>query len=88
MSNVAAPFDPRRLAHALGGEVVGRDRALVPGPGHSRHDRSLSIRLVSSAPDGFLVHSFAGDDLDRLQGSRTSGIGPAWLRRAGLAATT
>src|SRR5262249_5293373 len=29
---------------------------------HSPADRSLSIKLDSNAPDGFLVHSFAGDD--------------------------
>src|SRR5262249_38802886 len=31
-------------------------------PGHSAGDRSLSVKLDSAAPDGFLVHSFAGDD--------------------------
>ena len=35
---------------------------LAPGPGHSAADRSLSVKLDSNAPDGFLVHSFAGDD--------------------------
>lgn len=30
--------------------------------GHSRKDRSLSIRIDPSAPDGFLLHSHAGDD--------------------------
>ena len=88
MSNAAAPFDPRRLAHALGGEVVGRDRALVPGPGHSRHDRSLSIRLVSSAPDGFLVHSFAGDDPIACKDHVRRALGLPGYGRAGLAATT
>ena len=34
----------------------------APGPGHSAKDRSLSITLDASAPDGFLVYSFAGDD--------------------------
>jgi hypothetical protein len=49
------------LAKALGGEVC-RNQVLCPGPGHSPIDRSLSVRLVSGTPDGFLVHSFAGDD--------------------------
>jgi len=53
--------DPRTIARALGGEVSGR-QILAPGPGHSRLDRSLSIRIEPSAPDGFVVHSFAGDD--------------------------
>src|SRR5215207_8846528 len=49
------------LARALGGEVSGR-QVLAPGPGHSPQDCSLSIRIDPSAPGGFLVHSFAGDD--------------------------
>jgi putative DNA primase/helicase len=53
--------DLRSLARALGGEVSGR-QALAPGPGHSQRDRSLSIRIEPGAPDGFVVHSFAGDD--------------------------
>lgn len=48
------------LAQALGGELLGRN-ILAPGPGHSLIDRSLSIRLDPTAPDGFIVHSFAGD---------------------------
>ncbi len=34
-----------RIAHALHGEVVGRDAILAPGPQHSRQDRSLSVKL-------------------------------------------
>ena len=49
------------LAKALGGEV-NCSQVLAPGPGHSAADRSLSVKLDSNAPDGFLVHSFAGDD--------------------------
>lgn len=49
------------IAHALGGEVSNR-QVLAPGPGHSAEDRSLSVKLSPSAPDGLLVHSFAGDD--------------------------
>jgi KaiC/GvpD/RAD55 family RecA-like ATPase len=48
-------------AAALGGDVSGRS-VLAPGPGHSRQDRSLSVTPSATAPDGFLVHSFAGDD--------------------------
>ena len=55
-------IDARSVARALGGDVVGRDQVAAPGPGHSRRDRSLSIRLSASAPDGFLVNSHAGDD--------------------------
>jgi hypothetical protein len=56
MMNAAA------IARALGADVVGLDRILCPGPGHSPKDRSLSVWFKSDAPSGFLVHSFAGDD--------------------------
>jgi hypothetical protein len=49
------------LAKLLGGEVSS-GQVLAPGPGHSAADRSLSIKLESNAPDGFIVHSFCGDD--------------------------
>jgi putative DNA primase/helicase len=55
-------LDVRHIAHALGGEVYGRDAVACPGPGHSPKDRSLSIRLDPTAPDGFLIYSHAGDD--------------------------
>lgn len=51
----------QQIARTLGGTVCGR-QVSAPGPGHSLEDRSLSIKLIASAPDGFLVHSFAGDD--------------------------
>lgn len=50
------------IARALGGTVAGHNSVLVPGPGHSRDDRSLSIKFDTNAPDGFWCHSFAGDD--------------------------
>jgi len=51
--------DVRAAAHALGGDIVGRDQVLCPGPGHSPRDRSLAVRFVA---DGFIVHSHANDD--------------------------
>jgi hypothetical protein len=51
-----------QIARALGGEVAGRDTIKAPGPGHSTKDRSLSVRLSSTAPDGFVAFSHAGDD--------------------------
>ena len=54
-------IDLRHAAHLLGGEVSA-GRILCPGPGHSRRDRSLSVRFSDNAPDGFLVQSFANDD--------------------------
>ncbi|MFK4823771.1 toprim domain-containing protein [Paenochrobactrum sp. BZR 588] len=52
-------YDTKTAAQALRGDVHSRNRILCPGPGHSRHDRSL---LVTFTNDGFVVHSFAGDD--------------------------
>jgi hypothetical protein len=54
-------LDLQSIARALGGEVSG-DQVLAPGPGHLPKDRSLSVKIDSTAPDGFLVHSFAGED--------------------------
>jgi putative DNA primase/helicase len=54
-------MDLHSIAHVLGGEVSGR-QVLAPGPGHSRNDRSLSIKIDPRAPGGLLVNSFAGDD--------------------------
>jgi putative DNA primase/helicase len=49
------------IARACGGEVSG-GQARVPGPGHSAKDRSLSIKICAVHKDGFLCHSFAGDN--------------------------
>ena len=51
----------RAWAQALNGEVAGRG-VNCPGPGHSGSDRSLSVTPSATAPSGFLVNSFAGDD--------------------------
>jgi hypothetical protein len=51
----------REFARLLGGEAT-RDGVLCPGPGHSPKDRSLSVKFDDTAPGGFMVNSFAGDD--------------------------
>jgi hypothetical protein len=51
----------QEIARTLGGAVSGQ-QILAPGPGHTASDRSLSICLSRDARDGFIVHSFAGDD--------------------------
>jgi 5S rRNA maturation endonuclease (ribonuclease M5) len=51
----------QQIAELLGGEVRG-NQVCAPGPGHSVSDRSLSVLIDASAPDGFVIHSFAGDD--------------------------
>jgi putative DNA primase/helicase len=58
------------IAAALGGECYeGGRRASAPAPGHSKADRSVSLRL---AGDRVLVHVFSGGDwreiLDDLRG--------------------
>jgi putative DNA primase/helicase len=52
---------PQQIARALGGEV-NSNGVSAPGPGHSKHDRSLRVIMDPNAPDLFRVHSFAGDD--------------------------
>jgi AAA domain/Toprim domain len=54
------PFSPAQVAAALGGKARGNS-ITAPGPGHSKGDKSLHITIDPSAPDGFLVHSFAGE---------------------------
>jgi hypothetical protein len=60
-STGVATLSLQQIARALGGEVCG-NQVSAPGPGHSPKDRSLSIKLDASAPEGFVVYSFAGDE--------------------------
>lgn len=50
-----------QIARALGGEI-SNGQVLAPGPNHSKSDRSLSVKLSVGSPDGFIAHSFAGDN--------------------------
>ena len=53
-------IDLRKIATDLGGDVyAGGNAATVPGPGHSKHDRSLSLR-VSDDGQRVIYFSFAG----------------------------
>lgn len=54
-------LSPNQIARTLGGEARGNN-VVCPGPGHGKHDRSLSIEVNATAPGGFVLHSFAGDD--------------------------
>jgi putative DNA primase/helicase len=47
----------RRLNGGVSGQYIN-----VRGPRHSAADRSLGIRFHPAAPDGFYVHSLAGDN--------------------------
>lgn len=55
-------IDVRKLARVGGGVVRDGRSVSIPGPFHSRKDLSLSVTVDSHARDGFLTHSFAGDD--------------------------
>ena len=61
MQDIQGLPDLQSLARALGG-AVSNGQVLAPGPGHSAADRSLAVKPDPRAPDGFLTHSFAGDD--------------------------
>jgi putative DNA primase/helicase len=72
-----------QIARALGGELV-RNQVLCPGPGHRHRDRSLSIKFDQAAPEGFLVHSFAGDDLTQCHDHVRALLGlPTWSPHVG-----
>jgi len=55
-------LSPQMIARALGGDIIGRSRVLVPGPGHSKVDRSLLIKIDPAAPNGFQVSTFSSRD--------------------------
>lgn len=48
------------MARLLGGEVAGPRSIVCPGPGHSKHDRSLHITMTLHGD--FRVHSYSGDE--------------------------
>jgi len=77
-------LSPSQLASSLGGEASGNE-IRVPGPGHSAEDRSLSIKVDPSAPDGFVVFSHAGDDpiVCRDHVRKLAGL-PSWAPRPGI----
>ena len=73
----------REIARALGGEVQGR-QVLAPGPGHSRADRSLSVRLSHQSTSGWIVHTFSGHDFKEARDfvAEKLALGPdTWKRR-------
>jgi hypothetical protein len=74
----------RSAAQALGGDVVGLQILFAP-PGHSRQDRSASLRFDPKAPGGFVIHSFAGDDPLSIRDYVKERLGLASGRQARLA---
>ncbi|TNC74373.1 hypothetical protein FHG71_02930 [Rubellimicrobium roseum] len=72
----------RNLAAALDGDVTGPESINAPGPGHSPKDRSLSVKLAPDNPDGFVVHSHAGDDWQKCRDHVLQCLGRApWTPR-------
>jgi hypothetical protein len=51
----------QEIAKALKGDLNG-EWINIAGPGHSSDDRSLGIKFLPIAPDGFIVNSLSGDD--------------------------
>jgi putative DNA primase/helicase len=74
----------REIARLLGGELAG-GQVLAPGPGHGPRDRSLSVKLSATAPDGFIAFSHAGDDFRACRDYVAERLG---LRREGRAQVT
>lgn len=72
------------IATALRGKICG-GRVLAPGPGHSAKDRSLTVRLSDAAPDGFIVHSYCGDDWRMCRDHVASALGLSSDRRRNAA---
>jgi hypothetical protein len=75
-------LDAQTIARVMGGDVNGAS-ALVPGPGHSPKDRSLSVKPDPNAPDGILVHSFAGDDFAECRDHVKAKLGITVVRQSG-----
>jgi len=72
-------YNVRAAARALGGDVIGRNSIAAPGPGHSTKDRSLTIKFISDAPDGFVVFSHASDSWSEARDHVRAKLGlPAW----------
>jgi hypothetical protein len=55
--------DLKTMQRKLGGDIRG-GQLYCPGPSHSTSDRSLSIKLSATAPNGFVLHSFSPKDDD------------------------
>src|SRR5262245_18993397 len=51
------------MARLLGGGEIVKGGLKCPGPGHCADDRSLSVTPSQTADCGFVVNSFAGDDV-------------------------
>lgn len=71
------PLDLHALRQRLGGDIYdGARRWSGPGPGHSRHDRSLSVYVTDEGRN--LIHSFAGDSREACAHHLGIDIGPSY----------
>lgn len=74
--------------HAVGGKGCAEldrsgNKCLIPGPGHGKDDRSLSVKNDPANPDGFVVNSFAEDDPAECRDHVRQLVGlPSWQPRA------
>jgi putative DNA primase/helicase len=74
-------FDAKSIAAALGGVVIGPNQVSAPGPGHSKKDRSLSVKIEPGVQSGLLIHSFANDSYETCRDYVYSALG---INRGGL----
>src|SRR5262245_31515402 len=81
-----------KIAELLGGDVQG-GQVLCPGPRHDSGDRSLSVKPDKTDSEGFVTHSFAGDDWKECRAhvrkklglpefKKKNGSGKAWTQLA------
>src|SRR4051794_10583665 len=70
------------ITHHLGGDWHGTYGS-VPGPGHGRTNRNMTVHPHRSDPDDVFVHSFAGDDPLAIKDEwRSQGLLPQWSGRS------
>jgi len=68
----------RQATKHLGGTWHG-SYGIAPGPGHGKHDASLTIRAHRTNPNDIVLHSFAGDPWEPIKDElRDAGILPKW----------
>lgn len=80
IARLVSAISIHQAARCLEGDVV-RHQVVFRAPGHSRADRSACVRFDPHAPEGFVVHSFAGDDPLALRDYVRDRLGlPGWQK--------
>ena len=78
MSNLAGNELAREATRHLGGKWHG-SYGTARGPGHGKHDASLTIRAHRTNPNDVVIKSFAGDNWQQIKDElRRVGILPTW----------